>query len=165
MLPLALAASVLSPFIFRHKLIIAIRYWLGTLLHLVVALFVVIVTYGVVLLECVSSYRRGSPAVELYDAAGFVFATILAIHAGVLMAPKRLAGLVFPMVGGAAAFYPLCLYLHAGSSSQSGTRFVLYSAGCGIGTLIADRLLQLTWPAMIRRWSGIKTAMAGSASA
>ncbi len=141
MLHVVTILGIAGPFVLDHRVALAFRFWLRTVLHLALALGIAAMVYGLILLAIIETYPpSGSLATVLYG-FGLGLAGLLAICGGTLIAPERLAKVTFMATAGLAVLLPLGLYVQMAASGDVRVGYLLYLVGGFAGTIVAMRLM------------------------
>ena len=91
MLYIATMLGFASPFVLEHRVTIVFRLWLKLALHLALVFGIAAMVYGLLLLMFTETYPPGRPMATLVYGVGLAVAGLVAICAGTLTAPERLA--------------------------------------------------------------------------
>jgi vacuolar-type H+-ATPase subunit I/STV1 len=141
MLHIATILGVASPFVLEHRFTIVFRSWLKLALHLALVFGIAAMVYGLLLLAFTETYSPGRPMATVLYGVGLALAGLLAICAGTLTAPERLARVSFMGTSALAILLPLGLYVQMAAAGEMRAGYIWYLVGGIAGSLAAARLL------------------------
>ena len=133
MLHITVMLSAISPIVFEHRLVLAVRLWVATGFRLVLGFAVAGTVYFAVLLAFVTAYKLNQPLGAIAYGIGFAVATLLAVIAGTLVSPVRLSRTIIRGVFALAILFPLDVCVYFGMTGTWKTINLLYIAGSVTG--------------------------------
>jgi vacuolar-type H+-ATPase subunit I/STV1 len=141
MLHIATMLGIASPFVLEHRFTIVFRSWLKLALHLALVFGIAAMVYGLLLMTFTETYPPGRPMATALYGVGLALAGLLAICAGTLTAPERLARLTFLGTSALAILLPLGLYVRMAAGGEMRAGYIWYLVGGIAGSVAATRLM------------------------
>ena len=141
MLYIATMLGFASPFVLEHRVTIVFRLWLKLALHLALVFGIAAMVYGLLLLMFTETYPPGRPMATLVYGVGLAVAGLVAICAGTLTAPERLAKVTFMATTALVILLPLGLDVRTAAAGELHPGYIWYLVGGIAGSLAATRLM------------------------
>lgn len=133
MLQIVIALSAASPIVLQHRLVLRVRFWIGTVFWLALAFIVAALVYFALLMALVEIYPLGQPLSSLIYGASFALATLLSVIAGTVVSPKRLFRIIIPGGRMLAMMFPFSLYFYFGMAGAWRATYLIYLIGSVVG--------------------------------